>query len=1239
MEKVLKRSLSFLLAITLIFSSAYVGLSEVDLGGIFAVEAEAAVYASSFSPRLRVPTASDSWMVKYNVSNNCTRYAYARISEILNRDATSLLGTRPGADGFPNLLRNAGYTASSTPKPGSVMCTSGHVAIVESVDTSTGYLIVSEGHSWTDMSGNSSLYNGICVVNGSGVLGYSTLTEGSKHGTWFDLRKIYYPNAGATYYSLVSSSGTTPPSYNYQTITPDSYYIRSNGQSTYNYLTVSETSASSGAAVNAWSFMTKSRVQIANNGDKFYTMKFPDITTANAVNVHTDSTYPTATTKVSNYKYSGSTTQTWGFDKVSGGYVIRCKANPNMVLTCNGSGQATITAYSSGNANQIWTLIPYVSGTVSFNANGGSNAPASQKKYFNQTLTLSSTQPTRSGYTFKGWGTSSGDTTPDYYAGSSYTAESGRTLYAIWETNQSTYTVKYNANGGSGAPSSSKHQSGSAHNVTSTVPTRFGYTFLGWSKSSTATEASYKYGSGFTVHSNVTLYAVWAKYSYSSNNLGKATRTVTIHTPGQCKYYSINFISARTMLIESTGDVDSKVAIYNSSGTELASNDDGGSGNNFKLEYKFNADTTYYIKYFAYGSKTGEYSAVMKAKYAIYYDANGGSGAPSKQYNYHGDTVNLSSSVPARSGYTFLGWGTSSTDTSPSYYPGDAYTSKGSKTLYAVWEKDTNSVVVKKSLNTTYTDKLSSSSDVNWYTFDLPADGIVHFNFSHEYVNTSSDCWTMLLYDANDNCLQVCDYSGNYTQNTREAAIGLPKGTYYIKIVSANKYSSAKYSFKFEFSKDSDWETEYNHTVNSADTRSTGRTYYGNLHYLTDVDYYKFNLAKDSKISISFTHDYANKSTNCWIVTLYNPDREAIRTWYFKGTDKRTITSGDIGVSAGTYYLRVTSPEYNSSEPELTKPISEYNYSSANYYFKINCTTPIVWETEGNNATNTADSLTLNQFKYGSLHSESDIDYFKINVSKSGKYVLNISHDYVDTSNSCWVFALLDKDHKQIDYMAGKGTKTDVVKSRVTYLNKGTYYIRVQKGKSYTSMANYRVMLSEHLAEPALKNVYNGPNGIEFSWKPISNATGYIIYRKEGNGGWKRLATLSGTSKSSYVDKALKAGAKYTYTVKAYKGDAYSYYNEAGLPIVRLSKAGITGLYPVSNGVRITWHKTTGAAGYMVYRSTGDGVFTKIATVKGYDSVSYIDKTAKKGVKYIYRTKAYNGASVSPTSDPQSIKR
>ena len=113
--------------------------------------------------------------------------------------------------------------------------------------------------------------------------------------------------------------------------------------------------------------------------------------------------------------------------------------------------------------------------TVSFNANGGSGAPSSVTKYYGVDLTLPETVPTRSGYTFKGWGTSSSSTSPSYQPGGNYTSNSGRTLYAIWESNApTTYTVSYNANGGSGAPASQTK----THNVTltlsSTKPTRSG---------------------------------------------------------------------------------------------------------------------------------------------------------------------------------------------------------------------------------------------------------------------------------------------------------------------------------------------------------------------------------------------------------------------------------------------------------------------------------------------------------------------------------------------------------------------------------------------------------------------------------------------------------------------------------------------------------------------------------------------------------------------------------------------
>ncbi|MBQ2963626.1 MAG: leucine-rich repeat protein [Clostridia bacterium] len=71
------------------------------------------------------------------------------------------------------------------------------------------------------------------------------------------------------------------------------------------------------------------------------------------------------------------------------------------------------------------------------------------------------------------------------------------------------YTLSYNANGGSGAPAS---QSGAtSYTISSTQPTRSGYTFLGWSKSSSATMASYTAGDSITLTANTTLYAVWQK--------------------------------------------------------------------------------------------------------------------------------------------------------------------------------------------------------------------------------------------------------------------------------------------------------------------------------------------------------------------------------------------------------------------------------------------------------------------------------------------------------------------------------------------------------------------------------------------------------------------------------------------------------------------------------------------------------------------------------------------------------
>ena len=79
-----------------------------------------------------------------------------------------------------------------------------------------------------------------------------------------------------------------------------------------------------------------------------------------------------------------------------------------------------------------------------------------------------------------------------------------------WKFVKAEYKVKYDANGGTGAPSAQTKYYKSALKLSSVIPTRPGHTFLGWSTSKTATSASYKAGSSYTKDKAVTLYAVWS---------------------------------------------------------------------------------------------------------------------------------------------------------------------------------------------------------------------------------------------------------------------------------------------------------------------------------------------------------------------------------------------------------------------------------------------------------------------------------------------------------------------------------------------------------------------------------------------------------------------------------------------------------------------------------------------------------------------------------------------------------
>ena len=156
--------------------------------------------------------------------------------------------------------------------------------------------------------------------------------------------------------------------------------------------------------------------------------------------------------------------------------------------------------------------ISFTTYTISYNANGGSNAPSAQKKYYDMTLTLSDDQPTRAGWNFGGWGITNNDREKTYSPEQDYKENKSITLYAIWHKN---IKLTFDPNGGKGGNLLPTYgtiynsEDSYTFNISHVQPTRDNYSFIGWSKSSSAKTADYFPDGSITLSKDTVLYAVW----------------------------------------------------------------------------------------------------------------------------------------------------------------------------------------------------------------------------------------------------------------------------------------------------------------------------------------------------------------------------------------------------------------------------------------------------------------------------------------------------------------------------------------------------------------------------------------------------------------------------------------------------------------------------------------------------------------------------------------------------------
>jgi len=286
---------------------------------------------------------------------------------------------------------------------------------------------------------------------------------------------------------------------------------------------------------------------------------------------------------------------------------------------------------------------------------------------YNTTKALASNTFTRTGYTFAGWAkTTSGSVV--YSDGQSVknvitTCGATTTLYAKWTP--ITYSIKYNANSGSGTMSNSSHTYGVEKALTTNAFTRTGYTFLGWSTSSTATSATYTDGQSVsnlssTNGATVNLYAVWSIKSYTLTvkpNGGTWNSTTSNST------FTLNYGATKTIANPTrTG--------YNFSKWTVSGTGSSLSGTTFTM-----------------GSANASLTASWTAKtMTVTFNANGGTTpTASKTVTYASAYGTLP--TPTYSGYTFDGWYTAASG-GTQVLSATTVTKTAAHTLYAHWTQD-----------------------------------------------------------------------------------------------------------------------------------------------------------------------------------------------------------------------------------------------------------------------------------------------------------------------------------------------------------------------------------------------------------------------------------------------------------------------------------------------------------------------------------------------------------------------
>lgn len=518
-----------------------------------------------------------------------------------------------------------------------------------------------------------------------------------------------------------------------------------------------------------------------------------------------------------------------------------------------GSG-SSYSPTSSGTLYAHWTANTY---TIAYNANGGSGTMTSHTGTYGVDDKLKANTFTRTGYTFAGWYCyrksdglwycrNASDARAWYKDGAiasgyykllwSNQSSSGKTtpvngdtitFYAQWTPK--TYTVTYNANGGSGSMSSSTATYNSGFRTRQNAFTRSGYTFNGWNEKADGTGTAWTLSSNgvyeagkdwtWTYDKNITLYAQW-KASSVTNTIahwrwvgsGGNNSAGTQYNDGNNTTFTGNVGTAVTI---PSSHVKSFTGYHN---TGVAGGTWGGSTWTSK-----NIGSTFtqpssgvYIEYY-YEPNT----------YTITYAGNGNTGGSTANTSATYDqNVTLATNGFTKTGYTFNGWkhsnGTVYSSGQTLTKPNFTSTNGGSITLTAQWSANTYTIAYNANGGSGTMANTAATYDQN---VTLRTNAFTRDGYTFQGWNTAAN-GSGTSYSNGASVKNLTSTNGGTANLYAQWKINTYVQKVYVRYEMADTYDTYFTDYELKYNQSHDWGSTFNYSIAATDTHEGVSTSY-----------------------------------------------------------------------------------------------------------------------------------------------------------------------------------------------------------------------------------------------------------------------------------------------------------------------------------------------------------------------------------------------------------------------------